>query len=133
MKEKITIMMTLLSMIGLAFHYNYKTNIMVQENSNKLIKSNDVNPSNDISIELEKENNDIGYNELAIQSKCNKTIDETNKMSFNKAFNFYYSCLGKGGVFSWNNQDFLLTIKEQHETKLTNSDNKELNQILVSK
>ena len=28
MKEKITIMLTLVSLIGLAFHYNYKTNVI---------------------------------------------------------------------------------------------------------
>tara|TARA_B100001123_G_C14568931_1_gene733433 strand:- start:58 stop:456 length:399 start_codon:yes stop_codon:yes gene_type:complete len=117
MKEKITIMLTLISLIGLAFHYNYKTNVMndndaevinnVSEPSGYLENSiNDISNSTDVAI------ND-GIVATTSIDKCNKSIDETNKMSFSSAFNYYYSCNDNKTTFSWNNSKFALKLDKE--------------------
>tara|TARA_Y100000590_G_C15344978_1_gene872903 strand:+ start:378 stop:779 length:402 start_codon:yes stop_codon:yes gene_type:complete len=133
MKEKITIIMTLLSLIGLAFHYNYKTNVIGIGSSNTNIKSNDASSIDDISIELEKEINNNSDNDILAMERCKKSIDETNEMSFNEAFNYYYSCLEEGDIFNWNNKDFALKVKVDNKINLTKTENKDDNQILVAR
>ena len=132
MKEKITIIMTLLSLIGLAFHYNYKTNVIGQESSNINIEPNDASSIDNISIELEKEINNSDNDILAME-RCKKSINQTNKMSFDEAFNYYYSCLEEGDVFNWNNKDFALKVKVDSKINLTKTENKDDNQILVAR
>ena len=133
MKEKMTIILTLLSLVGLTFHYNYKTNIINEKNNTIQIKPNNTNSIDEVNIEIEKEVNAYKNKELNITNKCKKNVDETDKMSFNNAFNYYYSCYEKGNIFKWNNQAFVLEIKQDKETNLTNTDSINNNQILVSR
>ena len=54
-------------------------------------------------------------------------------MSFDEAFNYYYSCLEEGDIFNWNNKDFALKVKVDNKINLTKTENKDDNQILVAR
>ena len=111
MKEKMTIMLTLVSLIGLIFHYHYKTNVLGYDNVEQI-------DNNDSDTSLDKTNLDNVESDMEIvfdnvvadkpidDSQCNKVLSETDKMPFNNAFKYFYSCKDENDTFTWNNNKF---------------------------
>ena len=140
MKEKITIMLTLISLIGLVFHYHYKTNVLGNENlQRENNQESEISSENDdiISPQAYTDDSDVIANAMN-DNNCTKIVDEIDKMSFNEAFRYFYLCNNGNDTFTWNNNEFKLELlSDDSNSKLAETNdiiNKTAeNQSLVSK
>ncbi len=135
MKEKITIMLTLVSLIGLAFHYNYKTNVLDSPDIkviNKMDESaNSSGNQNEDIINIDYTSTKDDDIAISSSNKCNKNKEETDGMTFGDAFNYYYSCNINKDTFMWNNNEFALSLDSKANN--TNNDGQSNEQTLVAR
>ena len=107
MKDKIIAILTLTSVFSLFVYYkiNYSQNSGNAQVSEQLLDDNAFNLVDD-------SNSDVNFNDSDLtivdekNKECSMSIDETNTMTFGKAFKYYRECLGSNEVFVWNTNTY---------------------------
>ena len=50
-----------------------------------------------------------------LSNTCNSTEDQTDKMPFNKAFQYYITCQGESSEFNWKGKPYIANLKKEED------------------
>ena len=113
MKEKITVIIILTSVLALLFHHQSR------ENSTQLTSvQEDISTSPEISLtpsELVEGDLVLPLEELVAIDECVLDPTTTNNLPFKDAFTHFRKCLGSHQEFSWKGQPYLTLLAEEVE------------------
>jgi len=113
MKEKITVIIVLTSVVALLFHHQ-------SQNKNTQITSiqGEVSTLSDISIsplEFGEKSLAIHLEKVIATDECVLDPTTTDNLTFKDAFSHFRKCLGSNQEFSWKGQAYLTAIAEEVE------------------
>ena len=113
MKEKITVIIILTSVLTLLFHHQSR------DNSTQLTSvQEDISTSPEIPLtplELVEDGLALPLEELVAIDECVLDPTTTDKMPFKDAFTHFRKCLGSNQEFSWKGQPYLTLLAEEVE------------------
>ena len=108
MKEKITVLFTIVFLSALIWHYQMRVpgenaQDQLEDFSKNQEEVNTETVMNDIEIpdQVELESMDVG--------ECEATV-VTDLLSFNEAFRHYHNCLGTDEIFAWKGNQYKIDI-----------------------
>jgi hypothetical protein len=113
MKEKITLIIILTSVVALLFHHQS------QDNSTQLTSVHeDVSTPPEIPLtSLELVENGLGFHmkESVAIDECEMDPTTTDNLAFKDAFTHFRKCLGSNQAFSWKDKSYLTLLAEEVE------------------
>ena len=113
MKEKITVIIILTSVLALLFHHQSR------DTSTQLISvQEDISTPSEIPLsplELGSDGLVLPYKELVAIDECELDPITTNNLPFKDAFTHFRKCLGSNQEFSWKGQLYLTLLAEEVE------------------
>ena len=115
MKEKITLIIILTSVVALLFHHQSRDN-------NTQLTSIQVDvPTTEIPLtplELAVEGLERPLKESVEVDECKIDPTTTDNLPFKDAFSHFRNCLGSNQAFSWKGQSYLTLLAEEVENKV---------------
>ena len=115
MKEKITLIIILTSVVALLFHHQSRDN-------NTQLTSIQVDvPTTEIPLtplELAVEGLEHTLKESVEADECKIDPTSTDNLPFKDAFSHFRNCLGSNQAFSWKGQSYLTLLAEEVENKV---------------
>ena len=116
MKEKITLIIILTSVVALLFHHQ------TRENSTQLtLVQADVPTPSEIPLtplELAVDSLELPLVESIEVNECKINPITTDNLPFKDAFSHFRKCLGSNQAFSWKGQSYLTLLAEEAENKV---------------
>ena len=113
MKEKITVIIILTSVVALLFHHQS------QDNSTQLTSVHeDISTLPEIPLtplELAKDGLKFPLREFVVIDECEIDPTTTDNLPFKDAFTHFRKCLGSNQEFSWKGQSYLTLLAEEVE------------------
>ncbi len=115
MKEKITLIIILTSVVALLFHHQSRDN-------NTQLTSIQVDvPTTEIPLtplELAVEGLEHNLKESVEVDECKIDPTTTDKLPFKDAFSHFRNCLGSNQAFSWKGKSYLTLLAEEVENEV---------------
>ena len=116
MKEKITLIIILTSVVALLFHHQSQDN-------NTQLKSVQVDVPTPPEIpltplELAEDSMELPLKESVEIDECKIDPKTTDKLPFKDAFSYFRNCLGSNQAFSWKGQSCLTLLAEEVENEV---------------
>jgi hypothetical protein len=115
MKEKITLIIILTSVVALLFHHQSR------DNNTRLTSIQVDVPTTEIPLtplELAVENLEHTLKESVEVDECKIDPTTTDNLPFKDAFSHFRNCLGSNQAFSWKGKSYLTLLAEEVENEV---------------